>query len=103
VAGRPYQASILFPSTTLFRSIGGYIYSQLGRVPDIGESIEDAEHHVSMRIEAVENRRLRQVHLVRTEAPPNPEDEGEEAAVNNEERKSTRLNSSHVKNSYAVL
>lgn len=60
-------------------SIGGYIYSVLGRVPEVGEIIEDAEHWVTMRIEAVENRRIRKIRLTRLEPPAEEESEGEAA------------------------
>lgn len=67
-------------------SVGGYIYSKLGRVPDIGETIEEPDHHVRMRIEAVENRRIRKVHIVRIEPP---------AETATEEVKSSRTTGIH--------
>lgn len=60
-------------------SIGGYVYSQLGHVPDVGETIETPTLH--MRVDAVENRRIRKVSIARV-LPPTPEAEAaaEEAA-----------------------
>ncbi|MBL8133336.1 MAG: HlyC/CorC family transporter [Anaerolineae bacterium] len=44
-------------------SFGGYIYSRLGRVPEVGETLEEAG--VFIRIDAVENRRIRKVFVRR--------------------------------------
>ncbi|NDJ59654.1 MAG: HlyC/CorC family transporter [Chloroflexi bacterium] len=44
-------------------SIGGFIYSYLGRVPEIGEALQ--AHGLLMRIEDVENRRIRKIHITR--------------------------------------
>jgi putative hemolysin len=60
-------------------SIGGYIYSLLGHVPDVGETITDEERLLQMRIEAVESRRIRKVHLLRLQ--PAEENEDEEGAA----------------------
>jgi CBS domain containing-hemolysin-like protein len=70
-------------------SIGGYIYSQLGRVPDVGEIIEEPAHHVRMRIEAVENRRIRKVHIVRIEPPAESDTEEVEASRETDRRRTT--------------
>jgi putative hemolysin len=70
-------------------SIGGYIYSKLGRVPDIGEIIEEPEHHVRMRIEAVENRRIRKVHIVRIEPPAETDTEEVKTTRENDKRRTT--------------
>ncbi|MBE2269001.1 MAG: HlyC/CorC family transporter [Anaerolinea sp.] len=58
-------------------SIGGYVYSQLGHVPDVGETINTPE--LELRVEAVENRRIRKVYIARVTAPAPPAAEGEEA------------------------
>lgn len=68
-------------------SIGGYIYSQLGRVPDVGETIEESEHHVSMRIEAVENRRIRKVHIIRIDPPADDGADETESARETDKRR----------------
>jgi CBS domain containing-hemolysin-like protein len=68
-------------------SIGGYIYSQLGRVPDVGETIEESEHHVSMRIEAVENRRIRKVHIIRIDPPADDEADDTEQTRDSDKRR----------------
>ncbi|MBK8032138.1 MAG: HlyC/CorC family transporter [Chloroflexi bacterium] len=51
-------------------SIGGYVYSQLGHVPDVGETITTPTLH--MRVDEVENRRIRKVYIARV-IPPAPE------------------------------
>jgi CBS domain containing-hemolysin-like protein len=60
-------------------SIGGYVYSKLGHVPEVGEVIE--EPNLLMRVDAVENRRIRKVYIARR-TPPEAEtgdaDEGDE-------------------------
>lgn len=62
-------------------SIGGYVYSQLGHVPEIGETIE--EPALLMRVEAVENRRIRKVYIARRQQPTAAEaDEKSEASAN---------------------
>ncbi len=48
-------------------SIGGYLYSILGHVPDVGEIVE--QPGVTMRIEEVENRRIRKVHVAKIASP----------------------------------
>ncbi|MBZ0275872.1 MAG: hemolysin family protein, partial [Anaerolineae bacterium] len=49
-------------------TLGGYIFSQLGRVPESGETVED--HRLLMRVESVEGRRIRKVRVTRKPAPP---------------------------------
>ena len=44
-------------------SIGGHIYSLIGRVPQVGQVVEDPEHRLHMVIEAVVNRRIRKVRV----------------------------------------
>jgi len=46
-------------------TLGGYIYSQLGRVPTAGEELDDQEHLLMLRVESVEGRRIRKVHVTR--------------------------------------
>lgn len=48
-------------------SVGGYVYSKLGRVPEVGETLE--EPGLLIRIEAVENRRIRKVFIAKIAAP----------------------------------
>ncbi len=65
-------------------SLGGYIYSHLGRVPEVGETLEEAG--LFMRIEAVENRRIRKVHIARIQPAaeqeePAPRERGRERSV----------------------
>jgi CBS domain containing-hemolysin-like protein len=70
-------------------SIGGYIYSKLGHVPEIGEIIEEPEHHVRMRIEAVENRRIRKVHIMHIEPPAQDDTAEAEAPRDTDKRRVT--------------
>lgn len=72
-------------------SVGGYIYSKLGRVPDIGETIEEPEHHARMRIEAVENRRIRKVHIVRIEPPAETDTEEVQTTRETDKRRTTGM------------
>lgn len=61
-------------------SIGGYVYSQLGHVPEVGETINTPTLH--MRVDEVENRRIRKVYIARVSASsPAPESDanGDEA------------------------
>lgn len=62
-------------------SIGGYVYSKLGHVPEIGETIE--EPSLLMRVDAVENRRIRKVYIAKR-APKNEASE-EREKTNDEE------------------
>lgn len=57
-------------------SVGGHIYSLLGRVPQVGEVVEDPEHRLQMVIESVVNRRIRKVRV--TILPPPREDDNDE-------------------------
>ncbi len=43
-------------------TLGGYIYSKLGRVPITGEVIED--ERMVMRVQSIDGRRIRKVHVV---------------------------------------
>lgn len=56
-------------------SIGGYLYSMLGHVPEIGETVE--EPGLIMRIDDVENRRIRKVYIAKVPLPQDEEDEKE--------------------------
>jgi CBS domain containing-hemolysin-like protein len=46
-------------------TLGGYIYSQLGRVPTAGETVIDNDHLLELRVESVEGRRIRKVYVTR--------------------------------------
>jgi putative hemolysin len=63
-------------------TLGGYIYSQLEHVPTVGETLDDEEHLLVMRIESVEGRRIRKVHVTRkrSEAPEEASAEPEPAS-----------------------
>jgi putative hemolysin len=55
-------------------TLGGYVFSKLGRVPIVGEKIEAA--HVEMEVLSVDDRRIRKIRLVRI--PPAVEEEDSE-------------------------
>jgi CBS domain containing-hemolysin-like protein len=59
-------------------SIGGYVYSKLGHVPEIGETIE--EPLLLMRVDAVENRRIRKVYIAKRALPEETETQEREKA-----------------------
>lgn len=67
-------------------SIGGHIYSLIGRVPEVGEIIEDPEHRLHIVIEGVENRRIRKVRVT-VLPPPGGAEDGEDDAEPNRGRK----------------
>ncbi len=52
-------------------SIGGYVYSKLGHVPEIGETID--EPLLLMRVDEVENRRIRKVYIIKHALDETPE------------------------------
>src|SRR5690242_21110402 len=88
---RPPPRSTLFPYTTLFRSHGCdaiTLLAGLGVEGDIhaGETVQ----HRSRVARDPTQPNLRQVHLIHSE-------------LHDEDRKSTRLNSSHMSISYAVF
>ncbi len=58
-------------------SIGGYVYSKLGHVPEVGETIE--EPALLMRVDAVENRRIRKVYIAKR-TPKEPPEESDKSA-----------------------
>lgn len=59
-------------------SIGGYVYSKWGRVPEVGETLNDADHGLTLRVDVIENRRIRKVYVRRHERPTEPDDESNE-------------------------
>ncbi len=70
-------------------TLGGYIYSQLGRVPVVGEVVDDDEHLLVLRVESIEGRRIRKVHVIRKRADADAQDEPEmetEPNVKNDSR-----------------
>jgi putative hemolysin len=60
-------------------SVGGYVYSMLGRVPAVGEVIEQPEHHLRLTVEAIDNRRIRKVRVERLAPADSEREEGERA------------------------
>lgn len=51
-------------------TLGGFLFTQLGRVPEAGEKVDYA--HLTMRIESIDGRRIRKVRVIRTLPPPDP-------------------------------
>ncbi len=49
-------------------TLGGFIFTQLGHVPEVGERVE--YHNLLLRIEAIDGRRIRKVHVTRRTPPP---------------------------------
>jgi CBS domain containing-hemolysin-like protein len=55
-------------------SLGGLIYSRLGHVPEVGETLILDEQRLELRVTQVEDRRIRKVHITRLpEPPPEPD------------------------------
>ncbi|MBW4436467.1 MAG: hemolysin family protein [Pleurocapsa minor GSE-CHR-MK-17-07R] len=69
-------------------SLGGFIYSQLGRVPEVDEVIELPELRVRMTVESIENRRIRKVHV--EVLPPPTDDDDEDDAPDAKDVRETR-------------
>ncbi|HBY95938.1 MAG TPA: HlyC/CorC family transporter [Chloroflexi bacterium] len=59
-------------------TLGGLIYSELGRVPLVGDTVELAEQGVTFFVLAVAGRRITKVRVVK-QRPPSDEDDGERA------------------------
>src|SRR3712207_8102348 len=83
--------SPLFPSTTLFRSLAGFMLARAGHLLQPGETVE--HDGARFTVERVDRRRIRRVRFTPAQNP----------AATTEDRKSTRLNSSHANISYAVF
>jgi CBS domain containing-hemolysin-like protein len=54
-------------------TLGGFIYSRVGRVPTIGEIVEDSDNHLVLRVESVDGRRIRKVRVERQHQPADDE------------------------------
>lgn len=67
-------------------SIGGYIYSTLGHVPEVGETLE--ESGLLVRIESVDNRRIRKVYIAKV-TPPREVPQEEETRSRDRDRSSS--------------
>ena len=59
-------------------TLGGFIYGQLGRVPKVGEVIEDPEHNLILRVDSIDGRRIRKVHITRINTEPGMSEEASE-------------------------
>lgn len=68
-------------------SIGGYVYSKLGRVPEVGETLE--QPGLIIRIDTVENRRIRKIYVAKV---PLPDKESEDEASRDASRERSEKN-----------
>lgn len=58
-------------------TLGGFLFTQLGRVPEVGETLEYG--NLTLKVESLDGRRIRKVHITRKVAPP-PSDEAASAS-----------------------
>lgn len=58
-------------------TLGGFLFTQLGHVPEVGETLEHS--NLTLKVESLDGRRIRKVHVTRKVAPP-PSDEAASAA-----------------------
>lgn len=65
-------------STEEADTIGGYIYSQMGRVPRAGESLQNGD--LLLTVEQISGRRIRRIRAVRSETPQPVEEEADNAS-----------------------
>lgn len=75
-------------------TLGGYIYTSLGRIPVEGEEINVADEGLVMRVQSVEGRRIRKVHVAKilpqeAEGQPTATSTGTTAVVQTEDDSST--------------
>lgn len=61
-------------------TLGGFLFTQLGRVPEVGETLEHGS--LTLKVESLDGRRIRKVHVTRKMAPP-PSDEAASASASN--------------------
>lgn len=54
-------------STDESDTLGGFLFSQLGRVPEVGEKVE--YENLTLRIDSIDGRRIRKVRVIRTQSP----------------------------------
>lgn len=71
-------------------TLGGFIYSQLGRVPAVGDRVEFGD--VVFEVLSVAGRRIKQVRATRRPAEPAPGNEGEATDERNSERADEHIN-----------
>ena len=57
-------------------TLGGFIYSRVGRVPTVGEIVEDEANDLIMRVESVDGRRIRKVRVARRPKPADDDARG---------------------------
>lgn len=72
-------------------SLGGYVYSMFGRVPEVGETLDDEACGISLRIESIDNRRIRKVYVKRHPRPVVTDEDEHEDAGRSRGKKDVRL------------
>jgi putative hemolysin len=60
-------------------TLGGFLFTELGRVPEVGEKVEHEQ--LTMRIETIEGRRIRKVRVIRTQPPADSNTEAPNTGV----------------------
>ncbi|NWG18425.1 MAG: HlyC/CorC family transporter [Chloroflexi bacterium] len=53
-------------------TLGGFVFTQLGHVPEVGETVDHPSF--TLRVDSIEGRRIRKVHIVRKRQEPPPND-----------------------------
>jgi len=48
-------------------TLGGFLFNELGRVPEVGETVEHS--NLTLRVDSIDGRRIRKVHVTRKAAP----------------------------------
>src|SRR5690349_22481733 len=94
---RPLPRAPLFPYTTLFRSLAARLLPQARHVVGVGQEAR-VQHQVGVRGEPELEAEGEQAEMGARASV-----EAEDLAQAGPDRKSTRLNSSHVESSYAVF
>lgn len=54
-------------STEESDTVGGFVFTQLGHIPDAGETIE--HNNLVLRVDSIDGRRIRKIHVTRKAAP----------------------------------
>ena len=65
-------------TTRTVNTIGGYVYTQLGRMPAVGDVVTDGQ--VSIEVAEVRGRRIRQLRLTIVEAAPGADQQADAPA-----------------------
>lgn len=54
-------------------TLGGFLFTEFGRVPEVGETLE--QHNLVMKVESLDGRRIRKVHVLRRTQSPESDSE----------------------------